>query len=93
VTFPILKAVGFNPKPGAVNTLAAVHGLENCFVLAPVMAIAIGGLCLAGYHLNAARHDAIRKQLDDFDALASGLASEGILNPATHIIPASESAE
>jgi Na+/melibiose symporter-like transporter len=93
VTFPILKAIGFNPKQGAVNTVAAIHGLENCFVLAPVLAIAVGGLCLVGYHLNAARHDAIRKELDGLDALASGLASDGALNAATHTVPLVESAE
>jgi Na+/melibiose symporter-like transporter len=87
ITFPILKAVGFNAAQGAVNTPAAIHGLEMCFVTAPVLAIALGGLSLWGYHLSADAHGEIRRKLEESDAraLASGLSSEGILNPATRI--------
>ncbi len=85
VTFPILKAVGFNPAPGALNSAAALRGLESCFVLAPVLAMIAGGLCLVGYHLNAARHDEIRKRLSEFDALVPGLAAEGVLNPGAQV--------
>lgn len=86
ITFPILKAVGFNPAAGAVNTVSAIHGLENCFVFAPVLAMGLGGACLIGYHLNAERHGQIRKTLEERDALvlAAGLSSETILHPATH---------
>jgi Na+/melibiose symporter-like transporter len=86
ITFPILKAVGFNPAAGAVNAPAAIRGLENCFVFAPVLAMALGGLCLWGYHLNAKRHGEIRRRLEEHDALtlAAGLSMETILNPATH---------
>jgi Na+/melibiose symporter-like transporter len=87
ITFPILKAVGFNAAAGAHNTPAAIHGLENCFVFAPVLAMALGGACLWGYHLNAERHGEIRKRLEESDAalLAGGLATEPMLSPATHI--------
>jgi Na+/melibiose symporter-like transporter len=87
VTFPILKAVGFDPAPNAVNSVAAIHGLENCFVFAPVFAILAGGLSVLGYHLSAARHDEIRRQLDEHDelTLANALGSEAMLSPATHI--------
>jgi Na+/melibiose symporter-like transporter len=87
VTFPVLKAVGFNPAVGAVNTAAAIRGLENCFVFAPVFAMAFGGVCLWGYHLSAKRHGEIRKRLEEHDALtlAAGLSSEAILHPATHV--------
>jgi Na+/melibiose symporter-like transporter len=86
ITFPILKAVGFNPTVGAANTPAAIRGLENCFVFAPVLAMVLGGLCLWGYHLNAQRHGEIRRTLEERDALAlaAGLSSEGMLHPATH---------
>jgi GPH family glycoside/pentoside/hexuronide:cation symporter len=85
VTFPILKAVGFNAAVGAMNTAAAIRGLENCFVFAPVLAMALGGLCLWGYHLNARRHGEIRKRLEEHDALtlAAGLSMETMLSPAT----------
>lgn len=88
ITFPILKAVGFNPAAGAVNTVSAIHGLENCFVFAPVLAMGLGGACLVGYHLNAERHGQIRKRLEERDALtlAAGLSSEPMLHPATHIV-------
>jgi GPH family glycoside/pentoside/hexuronide:cation symporter len=88
IVFPVLKAVGFNPAPGAVNTPAAIHGLEHCFILAPALAMALGGFSLWGYHLNAARHGEIRKALDERDALAlivAGMASEPILNPAARV--------
>ena len=86
ITFPILKAVGFNPAVGAVNTAGAIRGLENCFIFAPVLAMAFGGICLFGYHLNAQRHGEIRRRLEEHDALtlAAGLSSEAILHPATH---------
>jgi Na+/melibiose symporter-like transporter len=91
IVFPALKAAGFNPAPGVVNTPAAIHGLENCFILAPALTMALGGLSLWGYHLNAARHGEIRKALDERDTLAltaAGMASEAILNPATRVVAA-----
>jgi Na+/melibiose symporter-like transporter len=87
ITFPVLKYVGFNPVPGAANTPAAIHGLEACFVAAPVVATALGGLCLWGYHLTASRHEVIRTELDARDALAlaSGGDLSAALDPATHV--------
>ncbi|HEY1711229.1 MAG TPA: MFS transporter [Rhizomicrobium sp.] len=88
IVFPVLKAVGFNPAPGAMNTPAAIHGLENCFIFAPALAMALGALSLWGYHLSAARHGEIRKALDERDAFvlaAAGIASEPILNPAARV--------
>jgi len=87
ITFPVLKYVGFNPVPGAANTPAAIHGLEACFVAAPVVATTLGGLCLWGYHLTASRHEVIRTKLDARDtlALASGGDLSAALDPATHV--------
>ena len=68
VTYGALAAVGFNAKEGAVNTPAAIHGLEATFLIAPIFFVMLGGACFIGWKLDARRHGDIRERLDARDA-------------------------
>ena len=68
IVFPILKAVGYNGKEGAVNTAHAIFGLEMCYLFAPILLVFVGGAMFFGYKLDAGRHAAIRAELEARDA-------------------------
>jgi Na+/melibiose symporter-like transporter len=76
IVFPILKAVGYNGKEGAVNTAAAIRGLEMCYLFAPIILVFFGGALFFGYKLDAKSHSAIREALDAREADLSGAAAE-----------------
>ena len=71
VSFTVLDAVGYNAAEGAVNTPAAIKGLELCYVFAPVILVFFGGAAFIGWKLDATRHASVREQLDARDALAA----------------------
>ena len=64
-----LAQVGFNPRDHAVNTPAAIQGLEMVYLIGPVIFVMVGGLAFVGYKLTAERHAEIRRQLEARDAL------------------------
>ena len=64
IVFPILGAVGYNGKEGAVNTQGAIFGLEMCYLFAPIILVFLGGGMFFGYKLDAGRHAEIRSALD-----------------------------
>ena len=68
ITYGVLQWVGYKATPGAVNTPAAIHGLEMCYLFAPVIFVLAGGLVMVGYKLDATRHADIRAKLDLRDA-------------------------
>lgn len=68
IIYPILDAVGFDPKPGAVNTPGAIRGLEMCYVFAPIILVVVGSACLIGYKLDARRQSEIRAALDELES-------------------------
>lgn len=63
VTFTILAKIGFDARPGAVNTPDAIRGLEACYVAVPVVMALVGGLALIGWKLDAKRHGEVREAL------------------------------
>lgn len=67
-TYGVLALVGFNAAEGAVNTPGAIRGLELAFMIGPIFFVMIGGACFLGWRLDAARHGAIRADLDARDA-------------------------
>jgi Na+/melibiose symporter-like transporter len=89
ITFAILDAIGFKAAEGSVNTPDAIWGLEACFVVAPVLAILLGGLAMWGYRLTEGRHKEIRDGLAKRDAQGpmppEGLTVAGPMAPATAI--------
>lgn len=88
IVFPILGAVGFNPKDGAVNTPHAIWGLEMCYLFAPIILVLVGGAMFFGYSLTAERQGEIRAQLEalaEKDVLA---AEESLVGPGERVAPA-----
>ncbi len=71
IVFPILKAVGYDGKEGAVNTPHAIFGLEMCYLFAPIILVFLGGVLFFGYRLDARRHGEIRAALDARDSEAT----------------------
>ncbi len=68
IVFPVLAYVGYNAKDGAINTEAAIRGLEYCYLFAPIALVLVGGACFFGYKLDREAHADIRRQLDDQEA-------------------------
>lgn len=81
IVYPILAAVGYNAKDGAVNTEHAIWGLEMCYLFAPVILVIVGGACLFGYNLTAERHSEIRTQLEALAARDVDAAAETLTGP------------
>ena len=71
IVFPILAAVGYNGKEGAVNTPHAIFGLEMCYLFAPIILVWFGGAMFFGYKLDANRHAEIRAALASHDEAAA----------------------
>ena len=69
LTLNALATVNFNARDGAVNSPAAIHGLELVYLVGPIFVVLVGGLAFVGYKLTAERHHAIRTELDARDAL------------------------
>jgi Na+/melibiose symporter-like transporter len=69
LTFAVLGFIGYDPKEGAANGAAQVHGLELAYTIGPIIFVMLGGACFLGYRLSAERHAEIRRQLDERDAL------------------------
>jgi len=67
LTFPLLAVFGYDARDGARNTVAAVHALELIFIAGPILFVMMGGVCVWGWRLDAARHAAIRTELDARD--------------------------
>lgn len=68
IVFPVLAFVGYNAKDGAINTEAAIRGLETCYLFAPIVLVLVGGACFFGYKLDKDVHADIRAQLDEQEA-------------------------
>jgi GPH family glycoside/pentoside/hexuronide:cation symporter len=68
LSYILLGVIGYQPKEGAVNSPAAIHGLELVYLITPVVFVMLGGACYIGYRLDSRRHGEIRAQLDAWDA-------------------------
>jgi Na+/melibiose symporter-like transporter len=69
LSFTVLGLIGYNAKEGAINTPAAIHGMELVYLIGPVVFVMLGGACFIGYKLDSKRHAQIREQLEHRDAL------------------------
>lgn len=69
LSFTVLGWIGYQPKEGAANTPAAIHGMELVYLIGPVVFVMLGGACFIGYKLDSRRHGEIRAELDLRDAM------------------------
>ncbi|HEY7853472.1 MAG TPA: MFS transporter, partial [Caulobacteraceae bacterium] len=80
LTFPLLQTLGFNPAEGVINSPAAIHNLDMAFLIGPIVFVMLGGACVIGWRLDAARHGEIRAELEardaELDAAAAFTASD-----------------
>lgn len=79
IVFPILAFVGYDARETAVNTPSAIHGLEMCYLFAPIILVALGGLLLVGYKLTPKRHSEIRAELERLEAVSFASAEESLV--------------
>jgi GPH family glycoside/pentoside/hexuronide:cation symporter len=87
IIYPILAIVGFNPKPGAINTPHAIWGLEMCYLFAPIALVLVGATLFFGYKLDAKKQSEIRAELDAMEARDYAAAEESLLGPGETIAP------
>ncbi|MFL5297118.1 MAG: MFS transporter [Phenylobacterium sp.] len=88
IVYPILGAVGFNPKDGAVNTPHAIWGLEMCYLFAPIILVVVGGLFFFGYSLTKERQSEIRAKLEALAAKDVLAAEESMVGPGETVAAA-----
>lgn len=90
IVFPILAFVGYDARETAVNTPQAIHGLEMCYLFAPIILVALGGLLLIGYRLTPQRHGEIRAELEALEAASLASAEESLVGgiPEERPVPA-----
>jgi GPH family glycoside/pentoside/hexuronide:cation symporter len=88
IVFPILGAVGFNPKDGAVNTAHAIWGLEMCYLFAPIILVLVGGAFFFGYSLTAERQGEIRAKLEALAEKDVLSAEESMVGAGERVAPA-----
>lgn len=88
IVYPILAAVGFNPKDGAVNTPHAIWGLEMCYLFAPIILVIVGGTMFFGYSLTQERHSQIRNALDALTRKDVLAAEESMVGPGETVAAA-----
>ena len=86
IVYPILAAVGFNPKDGAVNTPHAIWGLEMCYLFAPIILVVVGGTMFFGYSLTKERQSRIREELEALAAKDILAAEESMVGPGETIV-------
>ncbi|MEI9996683.1 MAG: MFS transporter [Rhizomicrobium sp.] len=91
LSLPLLQFFGYTAAEGAHNTPSAIRALEWIFVVGPILFVMLGGVCVLGWRLDAARHAQICKELDARDAAALGEAAlVGGLGAAPVVLAAEE---
>lgn len=91
LTFPLLELFGYVAKEGARNTPQAIAALQWIFITGPLLFVMLGGVCVWGWRLDAAKHADIRAKLDARDALAqSDAALASVSATAPHLVLAAE---
>jgi len=89
-TFNALVLVGYQTKETLVNSAASIKGMEMTYLLGPIGFVMLGGACFIGYKLDAAKHEVIRRELAERDAMVpeapvlEGLSSDSSLPQNIH---------
>ncbi len=58
----LLARFGYLPTAGAHNTPEAITALQWIFIAGPIFFVMLGGVCVWGWKLDAARHAGIRRR-------------------------------
>lgn len=82
IVYPILAAVGYDPKETAHNTAHAIWGLEMCYLFAPIILVLVGGSFFFGYKLTAEKQRQIRDDLEALAAKGAEAAEESVMGPS-----------
>jgi Na+/melibiose symporter-like transporter len=87
----LLGSFGYSAAEGARNAPEAIEALKWIFIAAPIFCVMLGGVCVWGWKLDAARHAGIRAALDARDAAENeSLAMAVIPGAPPSIIVAAE---
>ncbi len=70
ILYPILSAIGFDPKPDAANSDTAITGMSLLFVLAPIALMLIAAWSSWRWTLDAATHAEVQAALAARNAAA-----------------------
>ena len=63
IIYPILSLIGFNPKPGDLNSEGAILGMTLLFVLAPVALMLIAAWVASRWPLDRQAHSKVQEAL------------------------------
>ncbi|HEY7852970.1 MAG TPA: MFS transporter, partial [Caulobacteraceae bacterium] len=69
LTFTLLGLIGYKADEHALNSPAAIGGMELVYIVGPIVFVMLGGACFIGYKLDSRRHAEIRAALEARDAL------------------------
>ncbi len=86
LSYSVLGWIGYDAREGAINTPAAIHGMELVYLIGPIVFVMLGGACFIGYKLNATRHGEIRDALDARDGAMTAAGKSIDLSSAGAII-------
>ena len=75
-----------------MNPPAAIHNLELAYIVGPIVFVMLGGACVIGWRLNAAKHSEIRAALDERDAAftESPLIENAVGQPPDMVVTADQ---
>jgi glycoside/pentoside/hexuronide:cation symporter, GPH family len=91
LSFTVLGWIGYQAKESAVNTPAAIQGMELVYLVGPVVFVMLGGACFIGYKLDSKRHADIRAELERRDAMPRATdALDGLTGDQTERTPLAE---
>lgn len=63
IIYPVLSAIGFQPRPGAANTESAIWGMTLLFVIAPVVLMLAAAWVASRWPLDRERHAEVQATL------------------------------
>jgi Na+/melibiose symporter-like transporter len=63
IIYPVLSAIGFNPRPGDTNTEGAILGMTLLFVIGPILLMALSAWIAARWPLDEEAHAKVQAAL------------------------------
>jgi Na+/melibiose symporter-like transporter len=63
IIYPVLSLIGFNPKPGGVNTDGAILGMTLLFVLSPLILMLAAAWVASRWPLDRDKHAEVQAAL------------------------------